>query len=200
MAVGLTKMPPIPQPKIYAAPKVTPLGKSITKQEDGYLVRTSWQVSTGEEARVYGYAYLGSRMETPFPTPLEFLKIVQERNLDNPEDVRFGVSVNELYNDLQRYFKVQARTWHQAWSLLEDGPYVAEVDTLFAGSQVVHAQVLIPGWAVFNPVYRDQPDSRLKDEDYFVLSCALSVKGTRDVQDIRAEAVQTVTVRELKEA
>ena len=131
------------------------------------------------------------------PIPEEFARLVTDAGLRSAPDRE---SIALLYQSLIHYFGVSQRTFHVSWSLDPEGPFLREKDLLLpAGQYTVYGQVLIPGWAVYNHIYKEI-HSPLYDTDYYALSCALSVAGTRDTQDVRAEAVQTITVKELKEA
>lgn len=175
----------------------------ITRQEDGLLVTASFGVSLPSEARVYGYCYLASRSETPFPVPMEFKQLLWDYNAieqSTDDDATVLTDEDGLYNALLHYFGVSQRTFHVSWSLDPEGPFLVEKDLLLPpGQYTVYGRVLIPGWAVYNHIYKEF-HSPLYDQDYYTLSCALSVAGTRDTQDLRAEAVQTVTIKELKDA
>ena len=144
---------------------------TITRQEDGLLVTASFKVSLPQEARVYGYCYLASRSESPMPIPEEFARLVTDAGLRSAPDRE---SIALLYQSLIHYFGVSQRTFHVSWSLDPEGPFLAEKDLLLpAGQYTVYGQVLIPGWAVYNHIYKEL-HSPLYDTDSYTFSCALS--------------------------
>ncbi len=187
---------PPPQPPVKLFLEIAPGTKKLVRQEAGIEVTVGFSISSSfESARGYGYAYL-ARPETPFPTPTEFATIARRQDPGLTDQ-----QIQALYDDLQQYFAVAAHTFHVMWALSPDGPFVPEQDVMIGpGQTYVYGRVLIPGFAIYNPVFQGRTDTIPRDEDYYVFSCAVSPAGTRDTQDVRREGVHKITIKELRDA